>query len=90
MYRVTICSKSCASWDHADGLVAQYNNYMLIGVVRMFKECKIQQIELDQSINTSAGHMCRSSIYNYAYSVRNKDKGYYLVRLLTKVKCQTQ
>ena len=55
----------------------------------MFKECKIQQIELDQSINTSAGHMCRSSIYNYAYSVRNKDKGYYLVRLLTKVKCQT-
>ena len=64
---------------------------MLIGVVRMFKECKIQQfeIELDQSINTSAGHMCRSSIYNYAYSVRNKDKGYYLVRLLTKVKCQT-
>ena len=28
--------------------------------------------------------MCRSSIYNYAYSVRNKDKGYYLVTRLNK------
>ena len=54
VYRVTVCSNSCASWDHADVLVAQCNNYMLIGVVRMFQGCKIQQIELDQSINTSA------------------------------------
>ena len=62
---------------------------MLIGVVKMFKGCKIQQIKLDQSINTASGYMCPKSIYNDIASVRNKDKVYDLSRLFTKVKCQT-